>query len=82
MNDSIISTDSYVYFLYSETQYAKRKEIDKRLSKVFTLGTVIVNGKKYSFTEMARNNKNNYPDCKVVAEGWKSSMTYTPVKSV
>lgn len=69
--------DSYVYFLYSEKQSKDRSEIEKKMSRVFTLGSVIVNGRKKFFTEMSKKSSNRYPDCKIIAEGWLSKVTYT-----
>lgn len=73
--------DVYVYFLYSETQLKEREEIEKKMSRAFNVGTVVVNGRRKNFTEMARKSSNRYPDCKVVAEGLKSKMTFTPVSA-
>ena len=76
---NIKSKDIYVYFLYSETQKTERSTIEKKMSRVFTPGTVIVNGRKKIFTELSKKSSNRYADCKVVAEGYKSKMTYTPI---
>ena len=70
--------DFYVYFLYSEQQNKERSEIEKKMSRVFSPGTVIVNGRKKIFTELSKSSSNRYPDCKIVAEGMKSKMMYTP----
>ena len=70
--------DFYVYFLYSEQQNKDRSEIEKKMSRVFSPGTVIVNGRKKIFTELSKSSSNRYPDCKIIAEGWKSKMMYTP----
>ena len=69
--------DYYVYFLYSEQQHSERSEIEKKMSRVFSPGSVIVNGRKSIFTELSKLSKNRYPDCKIVAEGLKSKMMYT-----
>jgi hypothetical protein len=71
--------DTYVYFLYSEQQFKERTKVEKTMSRIFTPGSVIVNGRKKPFTEMAKKSSNRYPDCKVVAEGYKSKMVFTPV---
>lgn len=76
---NIKSKDTYVYFLYSEQQLAERNRIESKSSRVFTPGTVIVNGKRQLFTEMSKSSKNRYPDCKIVAEGLKSKITFSPV---
>ena len=73
--------DFYVYFLYSEQQNKERSEIEKKMSRVFSPGTVIVNGRKKIFTELSKSSSNRYPDCKIVAEGMKSKMMYTPPHS-
>lgn len=73
--------DSYMYFLYSDQQSKERSEIDKRMSRVFSPGSVIVNGRKKIYTELSKSTTNRYPDCKIVAEGWRSKMIYTPPTS-
>lgn len=70
--------DFYMYFLYSEQQNKEISEIEKKMSRVFSPGTVIVNGRKKIFTELSKSSSNRYPDCKIVAEGWRSKMMYTP----
>ena len=47
--------DFYVYFLYSEQQNKERSEIEKKMSRVFSPGTVIVNGRKKIFTELSKS---------------------------
>ena len=69
--------DYYVYFLYSEQQHSERSEIEKKMSRIFSPGSVIINGRKSIFTELSKSSKNRYPDCKIVAEGLKSKMMYT-----
>lgn len=71
--------DSYVYFLYSEQQFKERTAVEKKLSRIFTPGTVVINGRKKTFTEMSKKSSNRYPDCKVIAEGYKNKMIFTPV---
>lgn len=73
--------DYYVYFLYSEQQYKERSEIEKKMSRIFSPGSVIVNGRKKVFTELSKSSTNRYPDCKIIAEGLKSKMMYTPPSS-
>ena len=50
--------DFYVYFLYSEQQNKERSEIEKKMSRVFSPGTVIVNGRKKIFTELSKSSSN------------------------
>ena len=76
---NIKEKDTYVYFLYSEQQNKERSAIEKSMSRVFVPGVVVINGKKKTFTEMSKKNSNRYPDCKVIAEGFKSKMVFTNV---
>lgn len=78
-SESIKANDVYLYFFYSEQQKKERTAIEKKLSRTFYPGRVIVNGKRKEFTEMGTKIKQSYPDTKIVAEGWKSSMTYTNI---
>ena len=73
--------DTYVYFLYSETQEKERNTIENKLGKVFVPGVVVVNGQRNYFTELSRKNTNRYADTKVVAEGWRSKMTFTNIST-
>ena len=50
--------DYYVYFLYSEQQHSERSEIEKKMSRIFSPGSVIINGRKSIFTELSRSSKN------------------------
>ena len=50
---NIKDKDSYVYFLYSETQKTERTSIEKKMSRSFTPGTVVINGRKKIFTEIS-----------------------------
>ena len=69
--------ERYVYFLYSDQQFQERKNIEKSISRSFVPGYVIVKGRKKMFTELSAKSTNRYADCKVVAEGYKSTMNYT-----
>lgn len=73
--------DTYVYFLYSETQEKERNTIENKLGRVFVPGVVVVNGQRNYFTELSRKNTNRYADTKVVAEGWRSKMTFTNIST-
>lgn len=79
MGANIKEKDVYVYFLYSEQQSKERSAIEKSMSRVFTPGTVVINGRKKFFTEISKKPVNRYPDCKVIAEGYKSKFVYTDV---
>lgn len=78
-SDAIKANDTYLYFFFSEQQKKERTAIEKKLSRTFYPGKVIVNGKRKEFTEMGTKIKQSYPDTKIVAEGWKSNMTYTNI---
>jgi len=71
------SNDVYVYFLYSDQQLSDRLKIERKINRTFKPGTVIDNGKKKLFTEISKKPTNRYPDCQVVAEGYRSQMTFT-----
>ena len=71
--------DHYLYFLYSDLQRAARENMEAKISRQFIPGVVIVNGVEYEFTEISYTNKNIYIDCKVVAEGLKSTMKYKDI---
>lgn len=75
------SNDTYIYFLYSDQQFKERLSIEKKISRSFKPGTVIINGRKKIFTEISKSTSNRYADCKVVAEGYKSKMLYTEPSS-
>ena len=65
----------------AEQQKKERTILEKKLSRTFHPGTVISNGKAKEYTEMGTKIKQSYPDTKIVAEGWRSSMKYTPIYS-
>ena len=73
------ANDRYMYFLYSEHQNRERSRIEKSMSRVFVPGKVVVNGRKFDFTEMSNKPTNRYPDCKLVAEGYLSKMVIIPI---
>ena len=66
----------YRYFLYSKSQHTIRKEIDKRINKIFTPGKVFTNGNWVQFTEISTKPNNSYADTKVIAEGYLEDMKY------
>lgn len=65
------------YFLFSKSQLDMRIELEKKMSRKFKPGTVIVNGVKKQYTEIVTDPKNSrYPDAVVVAYGNKKDMKY------
>ena len=65
------------YFMFSKTQLDKRIEIEKKMSKRFKPGEVIVNGVRKPYTEIVTNPKNSrYSDAVIVTYGDKSKIKY------
>ncbi len=73
----------YVYFMYSFEHIQKRDEVDAKLGRRFVCGTVVVKGtkKKYSYMSTDKTFLNQYPDAKIIAEGYKKQMTFTECDS-
>lgn len=71
--------DNNIHFLYSETFFNQRKEIQARLNKEFICGEVYVKGewKKYTHTSKSLSSS-LFPDSKVVYTGSLSATKYTP----
>ena len=63
----------------AKQQRAERTRVERTMSRTFNPGTVVVNGRRENFTEISKSPTNRYPDCKVVAQGIKSKMVYTPI---
>ena len=72
----------YRYFLYSKTQHNMRTEVDKKINKVFSPGTVFSKGRWVQYTEISLTPKNSYADTKIVAEGYLEDMKYKNPSSV
>lgn len=72
----------YKYFLYSQTQYNMRVEVDKKINKTFTPGKVFSKGKWVPYTEISSVPKNSYADTKIVAEGYLEDIKYQNPTSV
>ena len=71
------TTVDYRYFIYSSEQMAFQKTMEERRSKTYYVGTVIVNGKRRSFTELNITGTSHYSDAIIVAEGDLKSFKYT-----
>ena len=76
-----VSTDPYVYFLYSEQQEKWRSEVEAKMGRVFEPGTVVVTGRRVPFTELSSKPTNRLPDVKIIAEGYRSKMKYADIKT-
>lgn len=69
--------DQYVYFLYSGTQEQMRTEIEAKVNKKYIPGEVSVRGDWKKFTQISTTpNSAMFADYIVVAEGYKSKMTF------
>lgn len=71
------TSTNYRYFIYSDEQLAFQKKMEQKVGKTYTPGTVIVNGRVRSFTELSRSGKSTYSDAVVVAEGDVKKFKYT-----
>lgn len=69
----------YKYFIYSKEQHKTRTEVEKKIGKTFTPGTVMVKGERKRYTEMNSTGKSKFSDAKIVTEGEESRITYTPI---
>lgn len=72
----------YVYFLYSDSQYSLRNEIEDRVNKKFIPGEVMVRGNWKKFTQISKTSSSAmFADSIVVAEGLKDEMKYKDCSS-
>ena len=70
--------NTFVYFLYSKTQYNLRSDIEKGRSGKYKPGTVHTKMDGYvPYTEMCLKDSNSFTDAKVVAKGILKDMKYT-----
>lgn len=76
------NTKRYRYFLYSKDQHSMRKEIDKKINKVFIPGKVLSKGKWVDFTEISVYPSNSFADAKIVAEGYLEDIKYQNHSSI
>lgn len=73
-----MNNKKYVYFLYSEEQLQEKNKILSKTGKSFSAGTVIVNGKRQKFTQIATTpTLDRFIDTKLIYEGYIDSVTYT-----
>ena len=72
---------AYKYFLYSKEYLDEQTSILSKRGKVFTPGTVVVNGIRKQFTQMSSSATiPRFVDIKIVAEGDDSSFKYDKPK--
>ena len=59
------------YILFSSKQLEFRRNAEKKLGRGFKPGEVLVNGSRYSFTEISSNGseKSRYSDTKMIYHG-------------
>lgn len=78
IKETTLNRKRYRYFIYSDSQYKERLEIEKKIGKIYKPGIVISKGKKQQYTEIVSNVDNmRYADSKIVAEGYLEDMKYT-----
>lgn len=72
-----ISEDTYVYFVYSATQYDKQKEISEKLGKPFEKKYVITQGKAKLYTDIVTNLDNcKFSDSITINQGILKDIKY------
>lgn len=65
------------YFMFSAAQMNERKQIEKKIGRNYTPGTVLVNGVYKPYTEIVDNPKNcRYSDAIIVIAGDINKITY------
>jgi len=68
--------------MFSREQLRIKKEIENKIGRTFTTGTVIVNGNKKQYTEMCTvPNTTRFPDSKIIIAGDIRNITYTEPKA-
>ncbi len=70
------------FFMFSAEQLRLKKSIEAKIGRLFTPGTVIVNGSKKQYTEMCTNpNTNRFSDSTIIIAGDIRKITYTEPKA-
>ena len=78
-----INNSRYVYFLFSNSQFKDRTNIESEVGMKYTPGSVLKNGQWRIYTEMTSNPDNvKYPDSKVVASGYLRDIKYKPEEKI
>lgn len=79
-----VDNNPYVYFFYSSEHITSRNEVEANIGRRFECGTVVVKGtkKKFSYMSTSKSFLRQYPDAKLVAEGYKTKMQFTEPNSV
>lgn len=73
-----MATNNYKYFLYSAEQLKEKQEVLAKVGKLFTPGTVVVNGTRKNYTQLSDTpNLPRFIDTVIVAEGDITNITYT-----
>lgn len=66
------------YFMYSSTQFKKRKEIEAKIGRKYIPGVVIVNGTPRQYTEIVSSPSNSrYSDALILISGDINTIKYT-----
>lgn len=77
---AIQESNPYLYFMYSYEHVMHKNEVEGKLGRRFECGTVVVNGNKKKFSYYDTDTKaflSQYPDAKIIAEGYKKQINYT-----
>jgi len=70
------------YFMFSREQLRIKKELESKIGRTFTPGTVIVKGNRKQYTEMCIiPNNARFPDSRVVIVGDMRTIAYTEPKA-
>lgn len=74
-----VNANPYLYFMYSVEHVNKRNEVESALGRRFECGTVVKSGRKAKFSYVGTSKTfflKEYPDAKIIAEGYKKNMVY------
>lgn len=68
----------WVYFMYSDEQVKEKNDVLKVSGKKFVCGTVVVNGQRQKFSQIATSKSvmDRFIDTYVVTEGVYGDITY------
>lgn len=72
-----MASSPYKYFLFSQQQYALRKEVEAKLGRIYVPGKVLSKGRWKDYTEISDSPTNNkFADAKVITEGYLDKIQY------
>lgn len=78
------NSNPYVYFMYSLEHVSSKDEVEAKLGKRFVCGTVVVGGvkKKYSYKSTNKTFLSQYPDARIIAEGYEKQISFTDCETI